>query len=144
MQRFQKEQTLMAAFGYRVACLTGSGTAPELMAEATRALETAARLHGVRVEQIHAPVGADARVRHGHAVSHAARAAFLRADAVLIADDDDAALAELARDLDLRARQTRVLSAAAPTRCSCRRSTRTRRRGPFGARSRSPAPGGCG
>jgi isocitrate/isopropylmalate dehydrogenase len=99
----------MAAFGYRVACLTGSGTAPELMAEATRALETAARLHGVRVEQIHAPVGADARVRHGHAVSHAARTAFLRADAVLIADDDDAALAELARDLDLRARQTRVL-----------------------------------
>jgi isocitrate/isopropylmalate dehydrogenase len=99
----------MAVQSYRVACLTGCGTAPELMAEASRALEAAAHAHGLRVEQAHAPVGADALVRHGYAVSHAARAAFLSADAVLLADDDDAAFAELSQELDLRARQTRVL-----------------------------------
>ena len=99
----------MAASSYRVACLTGCGTAPELMAEASRALDATARSHGIRVEQAHAPVGADALVRHGHAVSHAARTAFLGADAVLVADDDDALFAELSQELDLRARQTRVL-----------------------------------
>lgn len=99
----------MAAYSYRVACLTGCGTAPELMAEASRALDATACSHGIRVEQVHAPVGADALVRHGHAVSHAARNAFLGADAVLVADDGDAAFRELSREFDLRARQTRVL-----------------------------------
>jgi isocitrate/isopropylmalate dehydrogenase len=99
----------MATRSYHVGCLTGCGTAPELMGEASRALEATARLHGIQLEQVHAPVGADARQRHGHAVSHAARAAFLSADAVLVADDDDAAFAELTQELDLRARQTRVL-----------------------------------
>jgi isocitrate/isopropylmalate dehydrogenase len=102
----------MASYAYRVGCLTGCGTAPELMGEATRALEATARLHGLRLEQVHGPVGADARQRHGQAVSHAARAAFLSADVVLVADDDDAAFAELTRELDLRARQTRVLFGA--------------------------------
>jgi isocitrate/isopropylmalate dehydrogenase len=99
----------MAASSYRVACLTGCGTAPELMAEASRALEATARSHGIRLEQVHAPVGADALVRHGHAVSHTARTAFLSADAVLVADDGDDSFGELSRELDLRARQTRVL-----------------------------------
>jgi isocitrate/isopropylmalate dehydrogenase len=102
----------MAAHSYRVGCLTGCGTAPELMAEASRALQAAARLHGFRLEEVHAPVGADAVQRHGQAVSHAARAAFLSADAVLVADDDDAAFAELTQELDLRARQTRLLFGA--------------------------------
>lgn len=99
----------MAAYSYRVACLTGCGTAPELMAEASRALDATAHSHGIRVEQVHAPVGADALVRHGHAVSHAARTAFLSADAVLVADDGDDAFGELSNELDLRARETRVL-----------------------------------
>ena len=98
----------MAAVAYRVACLTGCGTAPELMAEASRALDATARLHGLEIEQSHAPVGADALVRHGQAVSHTARSAYLGADAVLLADEDDDARAELASELDLRARQTRV------------------------------------
>jgi isocitrate/isopropylmalate dehydrogenase len=102
----------MATYSYRVGCLTGCGTAPELMAEASRALEATARLHGIHLEQVHAPVGADARLRHGQAVSHAARVAFFSADAVLVADDDDAAFAELTQELDLRARQTRVLFGA--------------------------------
>jgi isocitrate/isopropylmalate dehydrogenase len=102
----------MATYSYRVGCLTGCGTAPELMGEASRALEATARLHGIRLEQVHAPVGADARQRHGQAVSHAARSAFVSADAVLVADDDDAAFSELTQELDLRARQTRVLFGA--------------------------------
>src|SRR4051812_19955490 len=105
----------MATARYRVGCLTGCGTAPELMAEASRALDGTARLHGIRLEQVHAPVGADAVVRHGQAVSHAARAAFLSADAVLVADDDDAAFTELTQELDLRARLTRVLFGARHT-----------------------------
>jgi isocitrate/isopropylmalate dehydrogenase len=102
----------MATYAYRVGCLTGCGAAPELMAEASRALEATGRLHGIRLEQVHAPVGADARQRHGQVVSHAARAAFLSADAVLVADDDTASFAALTQELDLRARQTRVLFGA--------------------------------
>jgi isocitrate/isopropylmalate dehydrogenase len=102
----------MATYSYRVGCLTGCGAAPELMAEASRALDATVRLHGIRLEQVHAPVGADARLRHGQVVSHAARAAFLSADAVLVADDDDASFAALTQELDLRARQTRVLFGA--------------------------------
>jgi isocitrate/isopropylmalate dehydrogenase len=102
----------MATYSYRVGCLTGCGAAPELMAEASRALEATARLHGIHVDQVHAPVGADAVQRHGQAVSHAARVAFVSADAVLVADDDDAAFTELTQELDLRARQTRVLFGA--------------------------------
>ena len=96
------------ARSYRVACLTGCGTAPELMAEASRSLDAVSHLHGLRIEQVHVPFGADAVVRGGHAVPHAARAAYLGADAVLVADDGDVALAELRSELDLRARQTRV------------------------------------
>ena len=35
----------------RVACVTGAGTAPELMAEATLALDAVARLHGLEIEE---------------------------------------------------------------------------------------------
>ena len=38
-----------------VACLAGAGTAPELMAEASLALDAVARLHGFTLEQVHAP-----------------------------------------------------------------------------------------
>ncbi len=102
----------MASARYSVGFLSGSGAAPELMAEASRALEATARLHGIRLDQVHAPVGADALQRHGQAVSHGARVAFVSADAVLVADDDGDAFAELTQELDLRARQTRVLFGA--------------------------------
>ena len=36
---------------YTVACLSGDGIGPELMAEASRALAEAGRLHGFRVEE---------------------------------------------------------------------------------------------
>jgi isocitrate/isopropylmalate dehydrogenase len=89
---------------YRVACLTGCGTAPELMAEASRAMQAVGRLHGFGLELDYVPFGADARVR-GQALS---RGAYLGADAVLVADGDDEAVGELRAELDLRARQTRV------------------------------------
>lgn len=98
----------MAARSYRVACLAGCGTAPELMAEASRALQAVSRLHGLRIEQVHIPFGADAVVRGGHAVPHAARAAYLSCDAVLAVDEDESTLDGLRAELDLRARQTRV------------------------------------
>ena len=39
-----------------VACLTGAGTAPELMAEAVFALDRVARLHNLRLRETHATV----------------------------------------------------------------------------------------
>ncbi len=90
---------------YRVACLTGSGTAPELMAEASRAMHAVARPYGFRLELDYVPFGADALVRGGLAVP---RGSYLDADAVLVADADDDAVEELRAELDLRSRQTRV------------------------------------
>lgn len=98
----------MAGRSYRVACLAGCGTAPELMAEASRALQAVVRLHGLAIEQVHVPFGADAVVRGGNPVPHLARAAYLSCDAVLAVDEDDATLEGLRSELDLRARQTRV------------------------------------
>ncbi|HEY6015876.1 MAG TPA: hypothetical protein VIU16_03735, partial [Gaiellaceae bacterium] len=67
-----------------------------------------ARLHGLRIEQVHIPFGADAVVRGGNAVPHAARAAYLSCDAVLAVDEDESTVDGLRSELDLRARQTRV------------------------------------
>jgi 3-isopropylmalate dehydrogenase len=91
-----------------IACLAGAGTAPELMAEATVALAAVARLHGLLVEDVHAPFGAVAIARAGQPFPAATRAAVLAADAVLVAGADDPALAEVMAELDLRARATRV------------------------------------
>ena len=100
------------AHGLLGRCLTGCGTAPELMAEASRALDATARCTAFASSRCTRPSAPTRVVRHGHAVSHAARAAFLRADAVLVADDEDAAFAELAGELDLRARRPASCSAA--------------------------------
>ena len=51
-----------------VACLTGAGTAPELMAEAIHALDAVARVHGFSFEQVHAPFGGVALARLGQTV----------------------------------------------------------------------------
>ena len=91
-----------------IACLTGAGTAPELMAEAVYALEAVGRMHGVAIDQVHAPFGGVAVTQTGQAVPPATREAVLGADAVLIAGADEPALAEVMAELDLRARVTRV------------------------------------
>jgi isocitrate/isopropylmalate dehydrogenase len=92
----------------KIACLTGAGTAPELMAEAVFALDRVARLHNLHVEETHATFGGGAFARAGQAVPPATRAAILDADAVLVAGADEPALEEVTGDLDLRAQATRV------------------------------------
>jgi isocitrate/isopropylmalate dehydrogenase len=92
----------------KIACLTGAGTAPELMAEAVFALDRVARLHNLHVEETHATFGGGAFARAGQAVPPSTRAAILDADAVLVAGADEPALEEVMGDLDLRAQATRV------------------------------------
>jgi isocitrate/isopropylmalate dehydrogenase len=91
-----------------LACLTGAGTAPELMAEAVLALDAVARLHGLEIEDVHVPFGAVALTRAGQAVPAATRDAVLRSDAVLVAGAEEPALADVMAELDVRARVTRV------------------------------------
>jgi len=91
-----------------IACLTGAGTAPELMAEAVVALTAVGRLHGLRVEEVHVPFGGVAVARAGQAVPAATRAAILGADAVLVAGAEEPALDDVTTELDVRARVTRV------------------------------------
>src|SRR4030081_3431033 len=92
----------------KVACVTGAGTAPELMAEAVLALDAIARLHGLEIDETHVTFGAVAVARAGHTVPALTRAAILAADAVLVAGAEGAALAEIMSELDLRAKVTRV------------------------------------
>jgi len=98
----------MRARRYTVACLAGDGIGPELMAEASRAVEAVSRLHGFRVDEIHAPFGGDAVRRFGHPLPAATRAACRDADAVLIAATRDPALEGVKAELDLTWRVTRV------------------------------------
>ncbi len=91
-----------------IACLTGSGTAPELMAEAMYALDAVARVHGFSFDQVHAPFGGVALARLGQAVPASTRDAVLGSDAVLVAGAEEPALDDVMAELDLRARVTRV------------------------------------
>jgi 3-isopropylmalate dehydrogenase len=91
-----------------VACLTGSGTAPELMAEAMYALDAVARVHGFAFDQVHAPFGGVALARLGQPVPASTRDAVLGSDAVLVAGAEEPALDDVMAELDLRARVTRV------------------------------------
>lgn len=91
-----------------VACLTGSGTAPELMAEALYALDAVSRVHGFAFDQVHATFGGVALARLGQSVPASTRATVLGADAVLVAGAEEPALDDVMAELDLRARVTRV------------------------------------
>lgn len=91
-----------------VACLTGAGTAPELMAEAVFALDRVSRLHNLSVRETHATFGGVAFARAGQMAPPATRAAILAADAVLVAGAEEPALNEVMSELDLRAQATRV------------------------------------
>jgi isocitrate/isopropylmalate dehydrogenase len=91
-----------------VACLTGAGTAPELMAEAVFALDRVARLHNLRLRETHATFGGVAFARAAQMVPPATRAALLASDAVLVAGADEPALTEVMGELDLRAQVTQV------------------------------------
>jgi 3-isopropylmalate dehydrogenase len=94
--------------GYSVACLAGDGIGPEVMAQASRALAAAGRLHGFGVEENHLPFGADAWMRVGHPFPASSRSAALEADAILTATIDRKLLEALEDELDLRAAVVRV------------------------------------
>ncbi len=89
-----------AAF-YRVACLSGGGIGPEVMAGASRVLQETARLHGFSVEEIHASFGAEARASFGQPLPAQTRAAYSGADAVLVAGSRTPALAGIRSELEL-------------------------------------------
>jgi len=91
-----------------VACLTGAGTAPELMAEAVLALTALGRVHALEIADVHVSFGATAVARAGQSFPSATRDAVLGADAVLVAGAEEPTLAEVMAELDLRARVTQV------------------------------------
>jgi 3-isopropylmalate dehydrogenase len=93
---------------YSVACLSGNGVGPELMAEASRAVAHVSRLHGFRVDETHPPFGGEAVTQSGHALPAATRSATLAAQAILVAAVDEPARAGVESELDLQARIDRV------------------------------------
>ena len=93
---------------FTVACLSGDGIGPELMAEASRAVAEAGRLHRFRVEEVHVPFAGEAISRHGHPLPAETRAACRRADAVLVALTKEPALEGVKAELDLTWRVQRV------------------------------------
>lgn len=93
---------------YTVACLSGDGIGPEVMAEASRALADVSQLHGFSIDELHIPFGGDAVRRFGHALPQTTRAACHRADAVLLATTKEPALEGVKAELDLTWRMTRV------------------------------------
>ena len=50
---------------YSIAFLAGDGIGPEVMAQASRGMRAAARLHGFELQEEHVPFGADATMRVG-------------------------------------------------------------------------------
>ena len=93
---------------YTVACLSGDGIGPELMAEASRALSEAGRLHGFGIDELHPPFAGEAVARHGHPLPASTRAACRQADAVLVALTREPALEGVKAELDLTWRVQRV------------------------------------
>ena len=93
---------------YTVACLSGDGIGPELMAEASRALAEAGRLHRFGIDELHPAFAGEAVARHGHPLPPSTRAACRRADAVLVALTREPALEGVKAELDLTWRVQRV------------------------------------
>jgi 3-isopropylmalate dehydrogenase len=93
---------------YSIACLAGDGIGPEVMAQASRGMRGAARLHGFVLEEEHVPFGADATMRVGHPFPLASRSTALASDAILAGTVDQTLLQTLEGELDLRAAVMRV------------------------------------
>jgi 3-isopropylmalate dehydrogenase len=101
---------------YSIACLAGDGIGPEVMAQASRGLAAAARMHGFSLDEEHVPFGADATMRVGHPFPVSSRTAALASHAILAATIDRKLLEALEEELDLRAAVARVrLGGAAVT-----------------------------
>jgi 3-isopropylmalate dehydrogenase len=93
---------------YRVACLSGGGIGPEVMAEATRVLQEVARLHAFEVEELHVPFGAEAQTSLGHPLPAKTRAAYRGADAILAASRRTPELDGVRSELELVAELRRA------------------------------------
>ena len=93
---------------YTIACLSGDGIGPELMAEASRALAEAGRLHGFEVDELHPAFAGEAVARFGHPLPISTRNACRGADAVLVALTREPALEGVKAELDLIWRVQRV------------------------------------
>ena len=92
----------------KLACLAGSGVGPELMAETARVLSRLRELHSLPVEEVHLPFGGEAMTRFGHPLPLSTRAAYRKADAILVSSPDEPAVEALTADLDLGWRVSRV------------------------------------
>jgi len=93
---------------YSIACLAGDGIGPEVMAQASRGMRAASRMHGFALEEEHVPFGADARMRVGQPFPLASRNAALAADAILAGPIDQTLRQVLEGELDLRAAVMRI------------------------------------
>ena len=85
---------------YTVACLSGSGAGPEVMAEASRTLAELSTLHGFRIDEIHPPFGHEAIARSGQPLPASTLAATRSADAVLVAGSSRTAVAGIESELE--------------------------------------------
>ncbi len=85
---------------YTVACLTGSGVGPEVMAEGSRALAEVSALHGFRIDEIHPPFGDEALCRSGRPLPSSTLQAAREADAVLVAGSSQPAFEGVKTELD--------------------------------------------
>jgi isocitrate/isopropylmalate dehydrogenase len=92
---------------YAVSFLAGHGIGPEVTAEASRAIDAVARLHGFTVDDHHVLFGTDALMRFGHPYPTASRNAVLGSDAVLVGPGGEP-LDALEAELDVRASVTRI------------------------------------
>jgi 3-isopropylmalate dehydrogenase len=98
----------MSSRAWTVACLAGDGVGPELMAETSRVLVEVARLHALRIDDVHLPFGGEALTRFGHPLPLSTRDAYRSADAIFVSSPDDAAFDGVKADLDLAWRVSRV------------------------------------
>jgi len=67
-----------------VACLSGDGIGPEVMAEAGRVIDAASAMFGISIRQVHLPFGGDAIDKYGDPFPAHVRAAVKASDAVLL------------------------------------------------------------
>src|SRR5581483_2549109 len=103
-----KGRTEMSSRAWTVACLAGDGVGPELMAETSRVLAEVARLHALRLDDVHLPFGGEAMTRFGHPLPPSTREGYRRADAIFVSAPADPALDGVKADLDLAWRVSRV------------------------------------
>lgn len=98
----------MSARSYTVACLSGGGIGPELMAQASRTLQAVAGMFDFTVEELHVPFGEEARASRGHPLPEQTRSAYRNATAVLTATGRAPALEGVRSELELVAELRRA------------------------------------